>query len=104
VDAGEPPAGVGGNAEAGVVVEDVQDLYLRPVAESPMGDVGLPAFIRLVGAEPLPRRSGSFLWLRDDEPAPAQDPPDRGDRRHRVNPGGHQVRGDGLRTRVQPPP
>jgi hypothetical protein len=75
----------GGQAESGMVVEDVQDLHLGAVGQPPMGDVGLPAFVGLIGAKHLPRRAGPFLRLRGDKAAAGQDPPDRRDRRHRIN-------------------
>jgi hypothetical protein len=34
-----------------VVVEDVADFDLGAVGEPPVGDVGLPAFVGLIGAE-----------------------------------------------------
>jgi len=52
-----------------VVVEKVQNLHISAVGEMPVGGVGLPAFVGLVGAEPVPGGSGSFLWLWGDEPA-----------------------------------
>jgi hypothetical protein len=38
-----------------VVVEQVEDLDLGGIGEVPVGDVGLPEFIGLLGAEALPR-------------------------------------------------
>ena len=84
-----------------MVIEDVQDLHLAAIGEAPMGDVGLPALVGLLGAEPLPRRPGPFLRLRHHEPAADQDPPDRGDGRHRVDPGDLQVGRDRFRAGVQ---
>ena len=63
-----------------MVVFDVEDLDLGAVGQLPVGDVGLPAFVWLLGREPLPRRSGSLVRLRGDEPAALQDPPDGGGR------------------------
>ncbi len=51
------------------------------VGELPVGGVGLPAFVGLLGFEPVPGRPGSLLRLRGDEAAAGQDPPDRRDRR-----------------------
>jgi hypothetical protein len=48
-----------------VIVEDVEDLDLAAVGEAPVGDIGLPAFVGLVGAERAPRGAGPFLRLRD---------------------------------------
>ena len=95
------PSGFGGDVGPGVVVENVQDLHIGAVGEMPVGGVGLPAFVGLVGAEPVPGGSGSFLGLRGDEPAPGEDPPDRGDRRHRRDPGRGEVGGDGLAAGVE---
>jgi len=67
--------------EPGVVVEDVEDLHLAPAGQSPVGDVGLPAFVGLGRFEPHEAALGSFVRLRGHEPAGGQDPPDRGDRR-----------------------
>ena len=66
-----------------------------------MSDIGLPAFVGLLGAEPVPAEPGPFLRLTDHKPAPRQDPPDRGDRRHRADPVDLKVCSDDLRARVQ---
>jgi hypothetical protein len=41
--------------ETGVVVEEVEDLHGCVVGELPVGGVCLPAFVGLVGFEPMPR-------------------------------------------------
>jgi hypothetical protein len=84
-----------------MVVENVQDLYLGPVGEPPVSDIGLPAFVGLLGAEPVPAGPGPFLRLTDHKPAPRQDPPDRGDRRHRGDAADLKVCSDSLGARVQ---
>jgi hypothetical protein len=44
-----------------VVVEDVEDLHRCVVGEVPVGGVGLPGFVGLLGGEPVPRRPRSVL-------------------------------------------
>lgn len=53
VTGGEDPPGGGGDAEPGVVVDDVEDFDVGVVGEPNVGDVELPALVRLVGAEAL---------------------------------------------------
>jgi hypothetical protein len=36
----------GGDQQAGVVVDDVEDLHLGAIRERPVGHIGLPALIR----------------------------------------------------------
>jgi hypothetical protein len=74
----EHASGIRAHQEPGVVVEGVQDLDLGAVAEPPVGDVGLPALVGHLGAEPDPRAAGSLLRLGGDEPPAVEDPPDRG--------------------------
>lgn len=82
-----------------MVIDDVEDLD-GAVGEQPVGDVGLPAFVGLVGFEPDQRRSRAFLGSWCDEAAADKDPPDRRGRR-----GGAvaavQVRGDRRRAGIQ---
>ena len=63
-----------------MVVDDVEDLDVGAARELPVGGVGLPAFVGLVGFEADQGCLGAFLRLWGDEPAAGQDPPDR---RHR---------------------
>jgi hypothetical protein len=63
-----------------VVVEHVADLDIGAIGEGPVGDVGLPAFVGLLGGEPDEGALGSLVRLRRDESALGQDPPDRGHR------------------------
>jgi hypothetical protein len=55
--------GVAGQGQAGVVVEQVEDLDLSGVGECPVGDVGLPELVGLVGLEAFPGRARAFLGL-----------------------------------------
>jgi hypothetical protein len=68
-----------GDDEAGVVVNEVEDLDVAPGPECPVGDVALPA---LVGSavEADQRRLRAFLGFGGDEPSPCEDLPDRRDR------------------------
>ncbi len=44
--------GVAADADPGVIVEQVEDLYVGAVGECPAGDVELPALVGLLGGEP----------------------------------------------------
>jgi len=83
-----------------VIVDEVHDLDSSVVFEPPVGDVGLPAFIRQSGFEADPRAARSFAGLWENEPAAFEDPPDRGDSRHRLV-DQRQVIVDRLRAGVQ---
>ena len=61
-------AGLRRDVDPRVIVENVEDFDLAVVGEAPVGDVGLPAFVGLVGAERAPRRVGPFLRLRVTNP------------------------------------
>ena len=92
---------VAGDGQAAVVVDDVEDLDGGAVGEVPVGGVGLPALVGLVGFEADQRRLRAFLRLGGDEPAAGQDPPDRrGGGCGAVAP--VQVRGDGRGAGIQP--
>lgn len=65
-----------GDQEPGVVVDDVEDLDVAAPRELPVGDVGLPPLVRLVGLEADERAFGTFLGLGGDEAPPGEDPPD----------------------------
>ena len=97
---GEHRAGGAGDRLAGVVIDDVEDLDMGLVGQPPVGDVGLPAFVGLLGLEADVAATGPFTWLRGDEPAAAQHLVDR---RHRGSGAGllAQVAGDGDRPGVQ---
>lgn len=47
--------------------DHVQDLDVGAIGQRPVGDVGLPAFVRLIGLEPDEGASRTFLRLRGDE-------------------------------------
>jgi hypothetical protein len=76
----EHGSGGAGQAESGVVVEDVQDLHIGAAGQAPVGDVGLPAFVGLLGGEAGVGGFGPLVRLRGDEPAGGQDAPDRAHR------------------------
>jgi hypothetical protein len=57
-----------------MVVDDVEDLDFAAVGQLPVGDVGLPAFVRLFGAKGSPRRAGPLPRLRHHQAAARQDP------------------------------
>ena len=64
VGAGDGAAWDGGQREPGVVVEDVEDLHRGAVGEVPVGGVGLPAFVGLLGFEPVPGRPVAYAAAR----------------------------------------
>jgi hypothetical protein len=49
---GEPS--VAADQQPGMVIHGVEDLHLGAVGELPVGDVGLPAFVRKLGHEAGP--------------------------------------------------
>jgi hypothetical protein len=81
VGAFEHGAGDAGQAESGVVVDDVEDLDVCAVGQRPVGDVGLPALVGLLGFEAEVGALRSLVRLGGDEASVGQDPPDRGHRR-----------------------
>jgi len=54
VGAGDRAAWDAAQTQPGVVVEQVEDLHAGAVGELPMGGVGLPAFVGLVGGKASP--------------------------------------------------
>jgi hypothetical protein len=68
---------LGGNEQAGVIVDHVQDLGVLTVGELPVRDVGLPCLIREVCFEADQAAAGSLLWFWDDQASASEDPPDR---------------------------
>ena len=97
-DDGAGDAAVGGDREgvAGVVVEPVEDLHVGAVGQPPVGEVGLPAFVGLLGGEADVGRFGSLLRCGCDQPGRVQVAVDRG-RPTRVRPWWcSQVPGDGV--------
>jgi hypothetical protein len=73
----------------------VHDLHVGAVGQGRVGDVGLPAFVGLLGGEAQVAALGPFVGLRGDEAAGGQDPPDGADRRRRLV-GAQQVAADGV--------
>ena len=69
-------------SEAGVVVEEREDLDVGAVGQGPVGEVGLPALVRQVRLEPQVGALGSLARFRRDQPFAGQDPPDRRHRWH----------------------
>jgi len=85
-DGGTGDAVVGGDGEgvAGVVVEPAQDFHMSTVAQPPVGEVGLPAFVGLFGGEPDVGRLRPFLRAGLHEASRGEVAADRGDRHHEV--------------------
>jgi hypothetical protein len=90
---------------AGAVIQPGQDLDVGTgcavqAGEAVVGEVGLPAFVGLLGGEADVGGLGSLGRFRHDRPGPDQDPVDRGPRQCRsVMPG--QVPADRVRARIQ---
>ena len=59
-----------------MVVEDVEDFHAGAIGEVPVGDVGLPELVGLLGGEPFPGTAGAFVRLGCDEAAAGQAAPD----------------------------
>src|SRR3981081_3936373 len=89
-----------GQAEAGMVIEQVQDLDVTAVGQQPVGGVGLPELVGQLGLKAYPRWLGALVWLRLDQALGLEDAPDG-------RPGGRpsqaeaEVVGDGLGTGVK---
>ncbi len=96
----EHSTGIRGYEEPGVVIDGVQDLHLGAAREAPVGDVGLPPFVRLLGFEPDLGAPQSLLGLRGDDALTRQDPPDRCHRRSGSMPL-DQVERDRVRAGIQ---
>lgn len=90
-----------GDADPGMVVDDVEDLEGLPVPERDMGHVGLPALVGQVGHEASERALGALVGLEGDEAACLEHPKDRRDRRGPAV-ALRQVVVDRRRTRVEP--
>jgi hypothetical protein len=75
-DAGAGDAAMRGDRQgvAGVVVELAQDLHVGVIGQPPVGEVGLPALIRLLGGKTDVGRLGPFLRGRGDQPGRGQMP------------------------------
>lgn len=94
--------GVGGDGEgvAGVVVEEGEDLDVGAIGETPVGHVGLPGLVRLVGLEADVAALRSLLRLLGDDAGGAEPSPDRRGRHLHVVVV-LEVPRDGVGTRVQ---
>ena len=55
--------GVGGDQQAGVVIEDIEDADLGGVGQGPVGEVGLPALVRQISFEPDIGTLGTLVRL-----------------------------------------
>ena len=64
--AGDPAVRGDPQCVTGVVIQPGQDLGVRPVRERVMGEVGLPAFIGLLGGEPQAGRLRPLRRVRGD--------------------------------------
>lgn len=93
-------AGVGGDEQAGVVVNDVEDVDLDAAGELPVGEVGLPALVGHGCFEADRGAAGALVGLGGDESSLGQDAPDRGWRWGVAVPLGEVV-GNGVGTGVQ---
>jgi hypothetical protein len=58
---------MGGQEQAGVVIDHVQDLDMNAIGELPVRDVGLPHLVRQLRAEADQAAAGLLLWLGDDQ-------------------------------------
>jgi hypothetical protein len=67
---------VGGQAEAGVVVEEVEDLDVGAVGQLPVGSVDLPHLVGEVGLEAYEGAAGALLGLGNDAAVAGEDAPD----------------------------
>ncbi len=81
--AGDAEVGGHGNGESGAVVEPGEDLHIGArgavgVGETVVGEVGLPALVRLLGLEPDVGGLRPLLRLRDHQPASRQVAANRG--------------------------
>ena len=76
--AGDPVPGGDRQGVAGVVIEPGQDLGAGATGERVMGEVGLPALVRLLSLEPDVGGLRPLGWLGDHQAGPGQVPADRG--------------------------
>jgi hypothetical protein len=89
----------GGEAEARVVVDQVENLDVGGVGQLPVGRVGLPHLVGQLGLEANPRGLGTLVRLGRDQAVGLEDPPD-GRPRGRGSEAQAKVVGDGLRSGV----
>ena len=101
-DDGSGDAAVRGDREcvAGVVVEPGEDFGVGLVGEPPVGEVGLPAFVGLVGGEADVGGLGAFRRCRCHQPGRGEVAADRGDR-HLQLVVMFQMPGDGVGSGVK---
>jgi hypothetical protein len=84
----------------GMVIQPGQDLGIGPAGERVVGEVGLPALVRLLSGEPDAGRLRPLARLRGDQPSPHQVPADRS-RRHGELMVVTQVPADRVRPGIQ---
>ena len=66
-----------------MVVEPVQDFYAAAISQGPVSEVGLPAFVGLLGGKAVIGAFGAFTRLGCDQAVVVQDAPDGRGRRRR---------------------
>jgi len=98
--AGDAVVGGDGERVAGVVIEPGQDLGVGAVGEPVVGEVGLPALVRLFGGEADVGGAGAFARLRGHQPGATEVATD-GRRRHGDLVVLGQVTADGVRSGIQ---
>ncbi len=89
-----------GQGVAGVVIEPGEDLGVAAIGEGPLGEVGLPGFVGLLGLEADVGRLGSLRRGRCDQVGAADGAVDRGSR-HRYPVVVLEVPADRVRARVE---
>src|SRR5712692_2433484 len=89
-----------GQAETGVVVDQVKDLDLAGVGEAPLGGVGLPELVGQLSLEAGERGLGAFVRFGRDQAMALEDAPDGDPRRGLVEAAG-EVMEDGLWTGIE---
>lgn len=69
---------VGGAAQqvAGMVIQPAQDLGVGAIGQGPVGEIGLPALVGLVGLEPAQAAVGTLSGFRGDQAGVGEDPAD----------------------------
>gem|GEM_PF-4619623 len=83
-----------------MIVDEIEDLNTSAVAQLPMGEIGLPGFIRLGCFKADIGRAGTFAWLGLDEAIAGENLPDGGDGRGAAE-FKAQVVGDGVGTGIE---
>lgn len=90
---------IGGEQQAGVVVDQVENLDVSPVGQAPVGRVGLPELVRQGRLEADERESRPLVRLRGDQPVAPKDAPYRRRRGNRLEAAAEMV-GDRRRPGV----